>query len=856
MRKSKVWLSALLAVVIASAVAVPAFASPGSENNNKDKKKENVVNFVDRQATDETKSLFAYLNGIRGNSVIFGHEHATTEGISITAKDGTQSEVQNSVGDLPGMFGWDTLSLEGYEKPGVLGASQKQNRDKLIGVMKKAYKEGGVLALSAHMPNFVTGENFYDTKGNVVSHILPGGDKHADYNKFLDRVADFANNLKDDKGKAIPVIFRPFHEQNGSWFWWGAPYRTKEQYVEIYRYTVEYLRDKKKVHNFLYAYSPNSSFNGSEATYLETYPGDEYVDILGFDAYYDGTTETWFDSVVSDAKLISKIADKKGKVAAFTEFGYKGLKESGTNDLNFFTKLLKALKSDPDARRMAYMLTWANFSSDAIYVPYKNAPNGLGDHELLPDFVSYYKDKFTSFSDEVRAAKPYANKVKAAEELGFLHIATPTNNATVPTASPSTIRVRILSADKSKTVKFLINNGKTEYPMKLDADGFYYTANWTPGAALDETEIKLTVNAYSKHGKTLTQTITLFASDQQGGGDPYVVDTFDTYKGSNELLDGAYSPAGDLNTITLDGTHKSGGKYGLKFDYNVSGQGYTGETKNMNNVDWSEANKLKFWLEADGSDNKSVIQVNASGVSFEAYPSLAAKTAGWVEIPFSKFAPAPWDTANAGKVMTKENLKDIRAFSIYVNKKDATSPVSGTLYFDDIHVLNDGTGGVPDTDSGTGNSSGAKPGLLYGFETDTAGWVVEVNNASAAAAEVTKDAAAEGASSLQTAFALSGADFELVQVGNIDLSEVSTLTAKVKLSSGTAKARVYVKTGDSWSWSDSGMVDIGSDGFTTITLKLSGIADRNNTKAIGFKLEGFAGTGTSVLYVDDIRLSN
>lgn len=124
-------------------------------------------------------------------------------------------------------------------------------------------------------------------------------------------------------------------------------------------------------------------------------------------------------------------------------------------------------------------------------------------------------------------------------------------------------------------------------------------------------------------------------------------------------------------------------------------KGYTGRTKNMNNADWSDANKLKLWIAPDGSDHKLVIQVNASGISFEAYPSLAGTTPYLVEIPFSQFAPAPWDTGNAGKVITKENLKDIRAVSIYVNKKDIVASTSGTLYFDDIAAFNDGTGGVP-----------------------------------------------------------------------------------------------------------------------------------------------------------------
>ncbi|QMV43645.1 glycosyl hydrolase [Cohnella cholangitidis] len=838
------WLVALVsATLLASSLSSAAAAAPAGKSKS--------INFTDSKATAETKSLFAYLSGIRGKEILFGHQHATTEGISITAKDGTQSEAKNAVGDLPGMFGWDTLSLAGYEKPGSLTDSRKQNRDNLIKVMKSAHKEGGVLALSAHMPNFVTGNDFYDTKGNVLTHILPGGDKNAAYNDYLDMIADFANHLKDDKGKLIPVIFRPFHEQNGGWFWWGAPYRTKAQYIEIYRYTVEYLRDKKGVHNFLYAFSPGSPFNQTEATFLETYPGDEYVDILGFDTYYDGKTAGWFEAVVQDAKLVSRIADARGKVAAFTEFGYSGVKPTGTQDLKFYTKLINALKSDKDAKRMAYMLTWANFNTDNIYVPYKNAPGGLGDHELLPDFIEYYKDPYTAFSNEVTGA--FDKKITAAKEAPFMHVASPTAMQTVPASTTTTIRARVLNQNVAK-VTYRIGEGKTEYPMKADAQGFYYTAAWTPGQALDESGTTLTVKSYAKNGAALTQTIQVFVSDTPANTDPHVVDKFETYKGSNELLDAAYSPAGDLNTITLEDTNKGEGKFGLKFEYKVDGQGYTGQVKNMEGVDWSDANTIKLWLKPDGSGNKFVIQVNASGISFEAYPSLAGTTAGYVEIPFSEFKPASWDTANAGKVMTKENLKEIRSFATYVNKADGSTGTAGTLYLDDIHVYDDGTGGVPNGGEGSG-STAAQPGLLYGFESDTPDWKVEANNASATAPSITTAAAAEGTHALATNFSFAGTDFEIVKVGNLDLSAVATISAKVKLSAGTAKARLYIKSGSDWSWTDGGMVDIDSSKFTTLSIALAQAANRNDVRAIGLKFESFTGSGTADAYVDDVVLA-
>ncbi|WP_341280385.1 glycosyl hydrolase [Paenibacillus sp. FSL H8-0537] len=470
---------------------------------------EQTVNFVDQHATAETKSLFAYLNGVRGHEILFGHQHATDEGVTLTSADGSQSEVKNSVGDYPAVFGWDTLSLEGKEKPGVPN-NVEQSRINLTAAVKNAHELGGIVALSTHFPNFVTGGSFNDTSGNVVAHILPGGDKHAEFNAFLDTIANFASNVKDDEGKLIPILFRPFHEQNGGWFWWGAKTTTTSEYKEIFRYTVEYLRDKKDVRNFLYVFSPNGSFGGAESTYLTTYPGDDYVDILGMDQYdnkENAGSQGFFDGLVNDLGMISRMADSKGKIATFSEFGYspEGMKTTGNNNTTWFTELLNAIKSDEDASRIAYMQTWANFGlGNNLYVPYKNAPNGLGDHELLPDFINFYNDSFTTFRNEVQGV--YGHTVLTAPEQPFLHIATPTDNSIV--GSSVTIRARGLEISPTKVV-YTVQGSDTEYPMALDSDGFFYTADWSPAAGLNGKTAALNVKVYVGNQVVLTQTATV-----------------------------------------------------------------------------------------------------------------------------------------------------------------------------------------------------------------------------------------------------------------------------------------------------------------------------------------------------------
>lgn len=997
-----------------------------------------TVNLTDAAATDRTKSLFVYLNQLRGRNILFGQQHATTEGLSITAKDGTQSDTFNSVGAYPGMFGWDTLSLEGKEKPGVAG-NAGQSRDNLVAVMKKAYADGGVLTLSSHMPNFVTGGDFYDTKGNVVSHILPGGDKHAAYNAFLDQIADFALHLKTDDGKPIPVIFRPFHEQSGSWFWWGAAFTTTDEYKEIYRYTVEYLRDKKDVHNFLYAYSPGGGFGDSADTYLKTYPGDDYVDILGFDSYYNGEGDSWFNGVKTEAKTLSKIADSRGKVAAFTEFGYQKMKITGNQAPDFYTKLADTLKSDPDAKKMAFMLTWANFGPDSVYVPYPTGdPNQ--EHEMLSDFKKYYQDAYTLFSGEIIGA--YDKKVNTVSKQGFMHIASPTGQSTVKDASV-TVRARILNETPDR-VAYSVSGSDIETTMTLNPDSGYYEAMWTPAAEQNGKTADITVTAHGKNGAVLhEQTNTVFVkigevlagaytfdtaadaegiqyngeytssleetndgsaaySDFNGGslkiaaphlngtdswqelklelknakekagasslahiqrvkmdvwmpaaagasseqaslravlqlppdwnnkygmdttyssftslpketidgveyvkfsptvdltnagalaaaddialsivgsalhsdgdtlpvyvdnirlysayaessGDPAVVDDFEGYLGSSDALAGKFVHAGgDPASAALDGSHKHGGSYGLKYTYTLAGSGYAGITKAMNGADWSGFNALQFWYEPDGQGQKLVMQINADGKTYEYYPDTKTTEPALMTAPFSAFKPANGATGT----LTKMNLKNVQAFSIYTNAVPDGHRLTSSMYFDDIHAqLDPDAGTVPNGSTG----SGTAPGVLFGFNSSIAGWSLNDNTLGADSLANPEDGDSKVLSASFPSADAADKHFELTYMSDQDLSQGSTLLVRARVAGGTAKAKLFIKNGANWAWASTDEVELNGE-YQWIKLNLNGkdingaTIDKTLIKAIGLQIASPSGEERMTVYVDDVTL--
>lgn len=643
-----------------------------------------TVAIADTGATAETLSLFSYLNDTRGKGVLFGHQHTIDNGITfIGPADGEQSDILAAVGDYPAIFGWDTLILEGLEGPGKPGNTPQQNVDAFRSGLQQAHRLGGISTISAHMKNFVTGNDFHDASGRVVSHILPGGDKHAEFNAYLDLIADLANTTTDDIGALIPLVFRPFHENTGSWFWWGVSETTAGEYKEIFRYTVEYLRDTKGVSNLLYAYSPNASFGADPENYMKTYPGDAWVDILGYDSYESDdspeNSDAWIASAVVDLAMVSNLADEHGKIAAFTEFGRNGdrtIKPSGNKSLNYFTDLLNAIRADPKGKRIAYMQTWANWELDQFYVPYPAYADGPA-HEMLPDFQAYYDDDYSVFAGDI-PADVYATQIEAAPAQPALHLVTPADGQRINMPS-TTVRAKVLTADPDQ-VFFKVEGDSAKYDLTLGADG-YFTAEWGIG------EENLT-------NQTTTITVSVVTAGQpvmsvDGGvvlGDTPVLPlgVVDDFEGYGD--DGALQAEYGVDTLVLSTKIKGSGTNAAQFRYDFTNQDYTGFGKSVSG-DWSGFKVMSLWLKPDGSNQKLVLQVVAGGASFEAYPSLAGTEPTQVSIPFADFRPAPWDTENASRRLTATELAQLTDFNVFINKVPEGTTTSGSVLLDDIRAL-------------------------------------------------------------------------------------------------------------------------------------------------------------------------
>ena len=344
--------------------------------------------------TYEARALYNNLDQLRQNHVLFGHQDDLAYGVNWINEPG-RSDVKEVTGSYPAVYGWEIGDLE-------MGAEQnldKVNFEDMKGWIREGYLRGGVITIAWHMNNPVTGGNAWDTDGRAISQILPGAEKHDLFVEWLNTFAGFVSDLKVEDGETnrpahiIPILFRPYHEHTGSWFWWGADQSTPEEYKALWHFTVDYLRNEKQLHNLLFVYSPDR-FESKEH-YLERYPGDDYVDILGYDDYGNVQSIDSVPTFTNQLKMVVEMAEERGKIPVLSETGSETLPiETWFTDV-----LLAGIRGDETASRIAYALVWRNAHAETdrpnhYYAPYPG-------HPTAPNMVEFKNDPFVLFEDEL-----------------------------------------------------------------------------------------------------------------------------------------------------------------------------------------------------------------------------------------------------------------------------------------------------------------------------------------------------------------------------------------------------------------------------------------------------------------------
>jgi len=344
-----------------------------------------TLRLVDSNATRETKALYSNLWKIQKRGFMFGHHDDLAYGRYWRGTEG-KSDTKDVCGDYPAIYSMDFASMmdDRYNPNSEWAAATRKN-------ILAARRRGEVITACAHLNNPLTGGDSWDNSSKeVVTNILKNGSPtQAKFNIWLDRLIDYVKDLKDDSGVPIPIIFRPFHEHTQTWNWWGRGCTTETEFVALWRYTVNYLIEGG-IHQFIYVISPQSHGADPEERFTFWWPGDDYVDMIGYD-YYEGENPANF---CTSLKNLSSVSQKKKKPCAVTETGL----EAFTNPHFWTEQILKPASAK--GVRVSFITFWRNKyvgknEKDTHYF------SVFPGHPSEQDFRDFYRNKRTFFSKDL-----------------------------------------------------------------------------------------------------------------------------------------------------------------------------------------------------------------------------------------------------------------------------------------------------------------------------------------------------------------------------------------------------------------------------------------------------------------------
>lgn len=302
---------------------------------------------ADSGRTQRTENMLCNLKALGDSGVyLFGHHDDTVYGIGWEG-DNDRSDVKSVCNDYPALLGFDLGLIELGDTVNMNGVSFSRIRQEII----RQYDRGGMATLSW-----------------TISRAEQSDES-------VDRVAEFLKTLETPYGVCVPVLLRLR----------GAQSKT------LWKQVVQRMK-ARQVTNVLYAYSATP--DGNETKYLEHYPGDDVIDLMGLDSYCiapEGDTiqvANYAAQLDKDLAMVSSIAKKHQKALALTETGYEGLK---TED--WWTKTLApVLAKHP----VCYVLVWRNAHDKPrhFFAPYPGQSSAS-------DFVRFYNDERTLFLHDI-----------------------------------------------------------------------------------------------------------------------------------------------------------------------------------------------------------------------------------------------------------------------------------------------------------------------------------------------------------------------------------------------------------------------------------------------------------------------
>ncbi len=223
-------------------------------------------------ATEEVKAVLKYLSDISGKAIITGQHTQTHEQKELKF-------IEEVTGKLPALLGFELLAYSpniNYEDASEACLIEvEENKGTLERAWEWALNKKGLVTLTWHWFSPLGGRDkaFYaeHTDFDASKAVIEGTDE---YNAFISDMDVMAELLKPFCDKRIPILWRPFHESEGTWFWWG--HKGPETAKQLYRIMYDRYTRVHQLHNLIWVWN---------SPLPEGYVGDDVSDVISRDLY-------------------------------------------------------------------------------------------------------------------------------------------------------------------------------------------------------------------------------------------------------------------------------------------------------------------------------------------------------------------------------------------------------------------------------------------------------------------------------------------------------------------------------------------------------------------------------------------
>lgn len=267
------------------------------------RRKENRMEPVNAQATPNAKKLLQYLSEIGGKKIVTG-QHTQTVAMEEIGK------IREITGKEPALRGFELLAYSPNIRYETGDEHCRREIDENQNTLEHALefgRKGGIVTFTWHWFSPIGGQDksFYSAKTDFDPEkvLVEGTEERKAFYNDLDVMAGY---LKPFMEEDIPLLWRPFHESEGDWFWWGR--KGPAVAAKLYRLQYEYFVDTCQLHNLLWVWN---------CPLKEGYPGDDVVDILSRDLYEEKGTKTDY---FKEYEELASITEAK-KPVALAEIG-------------------------------------------------------------------------------------------------------------------------------------------------------------------------------------------------------------------------------------------------------------------------------------------------------------------------------------------------------------------------------------------------------------------------------------------------------------------------------------------------------------------------------------------------------